>query len=135
PRRRARSRSRVRQAVWGLVVSVALVGALFGFVFPTRTYLAQRAAADQARERLAVLTAGNEALERRVEELRTPEEIEAVARRDYGLVRPGEEAYAILPPPPPAVHLPDAWPFGRLADRLSPATTAPPAPPTTVPAP
>jgi cell division protein FtsB len=121
--------------VWGLVVSVALVGALFGFVFPTRTYLAQRAAAEQARERLAVLTAGNEALERRVEELRTPEEIEAVARRDYGLVRPGEEAYAILPPPPPAVHLPDAWPFGRLADRLSPATTAAPAPPTTVPAP
>ena len=59
PRWRASGRrSRVRQAVWGLVASVALVGALFGFVFPTRTYLAQRAAADQARERLEVLTAG-----------------------------------------------------------------------------
>jgi cell division protein FtsB len=122
-RRRPRRPSRVRRAVWGVVASVALVGALFGFVFPTRTYLAQRAAADTARERLEVLTAENEALERRIEQLGTPEEVEAIARRDYGLVRPGEEAYAVLPPPPPAVDLPDTWPFGRLAARLDRATT------------
>lgn len=124
PRRRP---GRARRVAWALVASVALVGALFAFVFPTRTYLAQRSAAETAEERLRVLTEQNEALEARAEELQTPEEIEAIARRDYGLVRPGEEAYAILPPPPPVVDLPDAWPFERLARRLAP----PPATPTT----
>jgi cell division protein FtsB len=31
--------------------------------------------------------------------LRDPETVEEIARRDHNLVMPGEESYAILPPP------------------------------------
>ena len=40
-----------------------------------------------------------------------------IAREKYNLVRPGEEAYAILPPPPPKIAVPPVWPFTGLAPR------------------
>ena len=39
---------------------------------------------------------------RRIETLTTPEEIERLAREQYNLVHPGEEAYSVLPAPAPA---------------------------------
>jgi hypothetical protein len=86
---------------------------VFG-VFPTRTWLDQRAAAERAEKQLRVLDAENEELERRIEELSTDEAIERLAREQYNLVKAGEEAYAVLPPPRAAVDLPAIWPFGPL---------------------
>jgi cell division protein FtsB len=92
----------VRRA-WILVVSVAVVGLLFLAVFPTRTYLAQRRDLSATERRLAVLSKQNKELSQRVDRLNSDAEIERLAREQYHLVRPGEEAYAILPPPgPPA---------------------------------
>jgi len=102
-----------------LLASVAFVGFLLLAVFPTRTILAQRAATRRASSELSALDRRNRALERRIDRLRTPSEIERLARKEYGLVRPGEEAYAILPPPPPPVELPDVWPFVGVADYLN----------------
>ncbi len=102
-----------------LLVSILLVGFLLLAVFPTRTYLAQRASTSSARTELDDLHRRNSALERRIERLQTPEEIERLAREQYGLVRPGEEAYAILPPPPPPVQLPEVWPFAGVSDHLN----------------
>lgn len=57
------------------------------------------------RERVALLEAKHEALtteiadlEARAEALHDPDEIELLAREHLGLVRPGEVAYAIVPP-------------------------------------
>ncbi len=105
----------VRRALWPLLVSVVFVGVLFAGVFPTRTWLAQRAATANAQERVDVLRSENQALEERARLLQDDAEIERLAREQYGLVRPGEEAYAILPPPPPPLPVPEAWPFGALA--------------------
>jgi cell division protein FtsB len=91
----------MRRAARTLVVSVVLVGILFLFVFPTRTYLTQRKGLDSARARVTVLSKENEALAARVKKLNTDAEIERLAREQYSLVRPGEEAYAILPAPQP----------------------------------
>ena len=96
---------RLRRAVWPLLVSIVLVGVLFTAVFPTRTYLAQRAAISRAETQLEVLGEQNEELVARAQELESDEEIERLAREQYNLVKPGEEAYAVLPPPaaePPA---------------------------------
>ena len=46
--------------------------------------------------------------------MRTAEEVERIARRDFNLVFPGEEAYALLPAPPAPVSLPTSWPFSLL---------------------
>jgi cell division protein FtsB len=89
----------VRRAFWPILVSVVFVGILFAGVFPTRTYLAQRAATARAEEKLDVLGEQNAELERRSRELQRDSEIERLAREQYNLVKPGEEAYAVLPPP------------------------------------
>jgi len=68
-------------------------------IFPVRTYLDQRAATQRARERLEIISQENERLADQAEELRDPETVEEIARRDYGLVLPGEESYGVLPPP------------------------------------
>ena len=90
------------------VASVVFVGFVFGAVFPTRTYLAQRREIAAAAERLELFRAQNGELEAAVERLQRDDEIERLARSRYNLVRPGEEAYAILPvpAPPPVVPAP-----------------------------
>jgi cell division protein FtsB len=90
---------RVRRLVGPVLITVLFLGGLLGGVFPTRTWLAQRAATEGAEEQLAVLREQNEALEERARLLHSDAEIERLARDQYNLVRPGEEAYAVLPPP------------------------------------
>lgn len=115
-----------------LVVLVALALILF-LVLPTRTWLTQRSALGDTSHRLDVLNQENEALAGRVAALQTPEEIERVARQQYGMVRPGEHAFSVVPAPS-ASTLPTGWPYtvlsGILAARgiavpAAPATTAP----------
>lgn len=91
-----------------------LVAVLAVGVFPTRIFLDQRAATAEASERLAVLREQNQVYEERIERLQTQEEIERIAREQYNLVKPGEEAYAVLPAPLPPLDLPEVWPFGEV---------------------
>ncbi len=94
---------------WPLVAAVVVVGVVFLAVFPTRTYLDQRRELTAAERRARVLAAQNQELEAKVQRLNTDAEIERLARKDYNLVRPGEEPFAILPsasPPPAPVGTP-----------------------------
>ena len=89
---------RIRRAVWPVLITVVLVGFLFVGVFPTRTWMTQQQSIADAEEQLRVLEEQNVLLEQRVAALHDDEEIERLAREQYNLVRPGEEAYALLPP-------------------------------------
>jgi len=123
-----------------LLATAIVVAALLVGVFPTRTYLAQRASISRTEHQLKVLRVQNEAMQKRIETLNTDAEIEQLAREQYNLVRPGEESYAMLPPPPAPLTIPDVWPFSGLQTRLdgtdpcaataagaeSPAACAPP---------
>lgn len=100
--------------VVALVVSIAAVAVLFVGIFPTRAFLAQRSEILRAEAQLADTEATNEQLEQRVAALGTDAEIERLAREQYNLVLPGEEAYALLPAPTPPIPVPDAWPFRSL---------------------
>lgn len=84
--------------VWLGLASLFVAGVHFTGVFPTRTYLAQRASLSSAEQNLEVLSEQNKVLEDRVELLKSDAEIERLARERYNLVRPGEEAFAVLPP-------------------------------------
>jgi hypothetical protein len=92
----------------------ALLGLLAVAVFPSQTYLDQRRDTSEAEQRLAVLRDQNDAYEARIERLQKAEEIERLAREEYNLVFPGEEAYAVLPAPLPPLDLPTVWPFGPM---------------------
>jgi cell division protein FtsB len=97
----------MRRIAWLLLGSVALVGLLFLFVLPARTYLAQRHSLAAAQTRIQVLSRENAKLNEQAQLLQTDAEIERLARQQYGLVKPGEQAYAILPAKPaPTTTLP-----------------------------
>ena len=102
----------MRRAVWLAAGAFLLLVVLVVGVFPTRAYLAQRQRRRGVATELQHLTAQNKALDERVRLLHSDAEIERLAREQYNLVKPGEEAYAILPskaaaapaPAPPAHH-------------------------------
>jgi cell division protein FtsB len=108
-RRRARLRS-----VGSKVGAIALAGVLLYAIFPVRTYLAQRAAAERGEKQEEVITRENERLEKYVRDLQQDDNVEVLARKQ-GWVKPGEESYGILPAP-------------QEGDRGAPATTTTAAP-------
>jgi cell division protein FtsB len=100
-----------------VVASVIFIGILFGAVYPTRTYLAQQRDLRAAHHRLELFKQQNGRLETEAKRLESDEEIERIARARFNLVKPGEEAYAIVPvPPKPGAPAPQA---------ASPAPVAP----------
>ena len=89
----------MRRAVRVLLLAVAVGAIVFLFVLPGRTWLSQGHASDAARRQDAALSKENAALAKRVAELQNTAYIEQIARQQYGLVMPGEQAYGILLPP------------------------------------
>jgi cell division protein FtsB len=83
-----------------VVAFVIFIGILFGAVYPTRTYLAQQRDLRSAHQKLALFQQQNGHLEAEAKRLESDEEIERIARARFNLVKPGEEAYAIVPVPP-----------------------------------
>lgn len=90
----------MRRAVWLLVAAVVLAGILLLFILPGRTLLAQDRSLAAARHRSAVLGREDAALTQRAAQLKSTAYIEQLARQQYGLVMPGEQAYGIVPPAP-----------------------------------
>lgn len=98
-----------------VVASVIFIGILFGAVYPTRTYLAQQRDLKAAQHKLELFRQQNGRLEAEAKRLESDEEIERIARARFNLVKPGEEAYAIVqvPPKPGETAAPAAAPGGR----------------------
>lgn len=102
----------------------ALVAVLLGFVVyvmlavPARRYLAQRSEVTERQVQLREIGERNSELERRITRLDDPDEIQRIARREYGLVTEGEESYTILPPATAGLNLPSGWPFNVLGDPI-----------------
>jgi cell division protein FtsB len=108
----ARRRKIVARAALGAVIAIA---GLFVYVVPARSLLDQRQQQDKARDRLELLRDQNAELERESRRLLDDDEVERIAREQYGMVRPGEQPYVAVPTPP--------------------SSTAPPPTSTTTPAP
>ena len=89
------------------VAATLFLGVLFVAVFPTRTMLKQRSDTNAAERELEALASERAALRRKVAQQNDPKTIEKRAR-EQGWVRPGEEAYSVLPGPGGTSGL---WPF------------------------
>ena len=109
-----------RRVLWILLAAVTVIAALFIGVYPTRTYFSQRSALQKAQHQLTVLSDENAKLDQEAADLNTDARVEQLARENYGFVRPGEEAFAILPAPPQKIAVPPVWPFTGLAQRVDP---------------
>lgn len=118
-----RSRTPVNPWVLRALVVLCLglvVYALLGT--STRRYFEQRSEVADRRAQLADIRSRNEEMERRLRRLDDPEEIQRIARRDYGLVTEGEESYTILPSATAGLNLPNGWPFGTLSESVERAS-------------
>jgi cell division protein FtsB len=107
-----------RRLAWPALFAAVLVAVVMLGIIPTRTYLQKRDDVASAEARLQQLNEGNDKAQRHVDALKTDAEIEKIAREQYGLVKPGEEAYHVLPPPQDPVEIPDVWPFNRFHTTL-----------------
>ncbi len=114
---RGRKRHPIAYGMWFALIVVVTIGVLVVAVFPTRSWLQQRSAVTEAERKLAVIETENARLDARITALQDPAEIERVAREKYGLVKPGETAFAILPAPAASV-LPAGFPFNLLPGLL-----------------
>lgn len=94
---------RVSARHWGaarvVIAVLALVAVLFLFVFPTRSFLAQRRAVAETLRDVEVIEEQNTRLEEELRLLQTPEEIERRAREQFHMVRPGERPFVVVPTP------------------------------------
>jgi cell division protein FtsB len=95
-----------RRAVRWSLLAVLVAGVVFLFVLPGRVWLAQGRASTVAHRQDTSLTRENAALAQRVAQLRSPAYLEQLARQEFGLVMPGEQAYALLPPTTPPTTAP-----------------------------
>src|SRR5262245_30193330 len=114
PRRRGGVGRTARRLVAPAVLAVLTIGVLMLGAFPTRTLLDQRNTAASAEAQLEELEAANDAARQQAEALQTDAVIEQLARQEFGLARPGEELYHVLPPAEDPVRVPGAWPFNGL---------------------
>jgi len=118
PLQRVLVSEKTRRYLFWLFILAVVVVILIWAIQPIRLWLDQREELSTKQQELTDIQSSNSALEQRAEELQTPEQIELFARQNFGLIREGEEAYAVLPAAPGPLRIPSSWPFTELADAL-----------------
>jgi len=109
---------------WGrfiiMVTLITAVVSIIGFygVTPYRAWQEQRDTVGEVESQLQEVSEQNVQLQDEIDRLSSYEEIERVARRDYGLIYPGEKAYVVLPPAETQLELPKSWPYIILEGHL-----------------
>jgi len=101
------------------------------FVLPGRTFLSQEHTLAATQRQVNDLSAENAKLRVEAKNLQSDPVIEQIAREEYGLVMPGQKAYAIIPGAPtsttttlPAAHRRHTRPADHTPS-ASPSTTVP----------
>jgi cell division protein FtsB len=79
-------------------------------VYPLRQYLSQQDRIERLEAKQQALAAENARLETERKRLQDPAYVQQLAKRDYHLVAPGEEAWVVTGTPPAAQPAADAVP-------------------------
>jgi cell division protein FtsB len=100
----------VRRSVKLLLCAVGLAVVVLLFLFPVHSLIAQHDQISADQRRLKGLSQENQQLARQVALLQTPGQIQRIARGQYGLVKPGQRAFGIVPPSSPPTTKPSSKP-------------------------
>ena len=86
---------------WGRIIAISvgvmLMFAVLAYMFPARSYVNQRNRITVAEKQLDLLRTQTKILRDQKKLLETPAEIERIARDRFGMVRPGEQPWAVVP--------------------------------------
>lgn len=96
-RKRPQRKRRSRWATMLFVVLLISLGLVATGVLPIQQYLERETQVDGAQVRLEALVAQNDSLEADATALLSDQEIERIAREQYGYVLPGEIGYVVAP--------------------------------------
>lgn len=88
-------RSSRRQGLLRLSVISVILLIIGSYVSPIRTYIERSGQIEREQAITAELREKHQGLETEIEKLQRSEYIEQVARRDLGLIRPGEQPYVV----------------------------------------
>jgi cell division protein FtsL len=84
-----------RRGWWRLVLLIVIIVSIIGYVSPVRSYISRS-------EQISIEKAGTSSLRQQHEQLQLEKErlqnqayVEQVARKDLGLVKPGEQSYVL----------------------------------------
>lgn len=83
---------------------LAVVGVAYLFVSPVRIYLSERHHITVEEHTVSVLAAEDHKLAAEGAALKDDKTIAEIARQQYGLVMPGQQAFMVLPPPTKPAH-------------------------------
>ena len=89
----------LHRARLGLLTAVVGAFVVLGLEFPLRELLHQHSALALARSQLATIDARNASLNADISALSSNSTVNALAHEEYGLVRPGQSSFVILPAP------------------------------------
>jgi cell division protein FtsL len=98
----------------GAILALLLLGVLFSSVYPIRRYFAVKSSITQLKTQERALDLKQQQLTKEKAYLQTDAAVEAIARRDLNMVRPGEVAFALIQPsvaPTPQSHIAPAGLF------------------------
>lgn len=85
-----------RRTMIGCVfVVLAVIATMFIYVYPLQAYYQQKDVENKEKSRLELLQEANAKMREERKDLSSDEEIEKIAREQYRLVKPGEEAYIV----------------------------------------
>ena len=82
-------------------------------VIPVQEWFEVRDTKDELLVELAKVEELNKSYRVSIDALNTDEEIERIARSEYNLIKPHEEAYYVVPLSAEDVKIPGIWPFNK----------------------
>jgi cell division protein FtsB len=98
----------------GALLALLLMGVLFSSAYPISRYFAVKSAITQLKTEERALDLKQQQLTKQKAYLQTDAAVEALARKDLNMVRPGEVAFALIQPsvaPTPQSHIAPAGLF------------------------
>jgi cell division protein FtsB len=100
----------------GAVLLLVMFALAATAVYPLRQYVSQQDRIERLEAKQQALAAENARLETERKRLQDPAYVQQLAKRDFGVVAPGEEAWVVTGTPPPS----DAAPAATAAERDRP---------------
>jgi len=105
------TRSILRRLGYLSIVVAPLLSLMLLGVIPIQEWFEVRDTKNDLLVELVEIEELNETYRVSIEALKTDEEIERIARSEYNLVKPHEEAYYVVPVSSEDIEIPGIWPF------------------------
>ncbi|HAQ04860.1 MAG: septum formation initiator family protein [Acidimicrobiales bacterium] len=107
------TKSIIRRLAYISIVAISLFSLMLLGVIPVQEWFEVRDTKDELLVELAKVEELNESYRVSIDALKTDEEIERIARSEYNLVKPHEEAYYVVPVSSEDIKIPGIWPFHK----------------------